>query len=421
MKVLYLTWGETPRSYGIYKSQVIEQFVETSRQIENSKFYFIAGLPIVHSGLLREKYKYYSNEVKNIRAIFLENNIDFSIVPIFCTQNFINSTKVTFRFMHTISSMILKSKVKLINPDVIHCRSYHACFAALTLKSKFGYHYKIVFDGRGLWPEEVALKKGWDINNNNYLYLKEIEKMLLKNSDVSISVSDTMFSHYERLGAKKVENIYLSTNFDLISKEKEQVLTGKIKKNTITLLYLGALSNSTWHTSSSLLKLYRHLKSQLGNLKLLIVTTSNHESIRSYFGELSNSEIEITSTKTTLELSDVLSRADLGCLPYRDNKNAFENLIGNTLLGTKTVEFLAARLPVLCNRNCGGAAKIIEKGRLGIVYDPDSMLELSQNSIIDILDNGISTDDLIMLKRDFDYIDNAKKIESIYLKLCSNY
>ena len=44
MKVIYLTWGETPRSYGVFGSQVIRQFVETSKLLPEHKFYMICGL-----------------------------------------------------------------------------------------------------------------------------------------------------------------------------------------------------------------------------------------------------------------------------------------------------------------------------------------------------------------------------------------
>jgi hypothetical protein len=54
MKVVYLTWVETHRSYGVFGSQVIGQFVETQKLSPNDEFHFISAVPIIHSGLLRE-------------------------------------------------------------------------------------------------------------------------------------------------------------------------------------------------------------------------------------------------------------------------------------------------------------------------------------------------------------------------------
>jgi hypothetical protein len=60
MKVAYLTWGETPCIYGVFGSQVIRQFDETKKLLPNSEFHFISAVTIIHSGLLREKWRYFS-------------------------------------------------------------------------------------------------------------------------------------------------------------------------------------------------------------------------------------------------------------------------------------------------------------------------------------------------------------------------
>ena len=36
MKVVYLTWGETPRNYGVFGSQAIRQFIETQKLLPKS-------------------------------------------------------------------------------------------------------------------------------------------------------------------------------------------------------------------------------------------------------------------------------------------------------------------------------------------------------------------------------------------------
>lgn len=409
MKTVYLTWGETPRSYGIFGSQVLGQFVETKKRMPNDEFYFISAVPIIHSGLVREKLAY-SKELKKIREKL--GIIKFLWIPIYTAQNFINSTKSTFKLMHIIAHWNLKSYFKKIKPDIVHCRSYHAAWAALKVKEKYGFDYKIVFDGRGLWPEEIALKRNFSQDGEDYLFLKSIEKELLQKCDVSVAVSDTMKDHYEKLGAKKVECIYLSASIDKLAPN----LNHHREDEVMSFCYVGALSEDTWHHPAQLLELYAHLRSLIGQTRLVIVTTSDHGAIKEYFKELPYDEIILTSSKSVEELKNILEEADFGILSYFVPKTAREKLLGNMVLAVKTAEYLAAGLPVLVNEACGGAATIVNQNQLGIAYNPSTFSELTQENIQLFLNkdkNKVSN----LAKSLFDYQNNAMKYANLYHSL----
>jgi hypothetical protein len=156
MKIIYLTWGETPRSYGVFGSQVINQLVSNYKSNKDSQFHLVSAVPLIHSGFVREKINYI-DEIKKIKRSL--GNISFSWIPIYATQNFINSNRFTFKLMHGLSHLHLLRKMKEIKPDIVHCRSYHAAWAAITIRDKYKLNYKVIFDGRDLWPEEMALKQ----------------------------------------------------------------------------------------------------------------------------------------------------------------------------------------------------------------------------------------------------------------------
>lgn len=409
MKVIYLTWGETPRSHGIFTSQVINQFVETYRCADsNDKFYFVSGVPIIHSGLIREKFSYF-NELKVIRELL--SKIKFSFIPIFTTQNFIDSSRLTFDLMHNISHLFLKNIVKSINPDVMHCRSYHAAYAALTVKNKYKFKYKVIFDARGLWPEEVALKKNYSIDSSNYIFLKNIEKKLLEECDITIAVSDTMAEHYKKIGVKDLRINYLSTDTDKLNINRDLSL---YENRSINFCYVGALTNTTWHTIDELHSFYKYLR-RICKSNLFIITTSNHQDIKNKFLEFEN-EIKVTSTKSIYELKNILKKIDIGLLTYRKENNFPENLIGETMLGTKTVEYICSGIPVLVNKLCGGASKIIKNNDFGLTYNPFTYEEINIVNINFLLDKKI---DLEKGKELFDYKSNALKYYKIYKELLS--
>lgn len=407
MKIVYLTWGETPRSYGVFGSQVIGQFVETQKALQGAEFYFISGLPIIHSGLVREKWNY-KKEISRIKEFL--GNIPFVMLPIFAPQNFVNSSKITFKLMHLISNKLLKKKLFKIKPNVVHCRSYHAAYAALKVREQYNLNYKIVFDGRGLYPEEIALKKNYTKENESFIFLKEIEKELLAKCDVSVAVSDTMKQHYNNLEAKRTECVYLSSSTKKLRNDK--IENSKI----INFGYVGALSDDTWHKPKELLDLYAHLRIE-NNTKLTIVTTSNHELIRNYFSVFPNEEIYITSTKTTEELKEVLKTFDFGLMSYFVPQNGLEKTLACMVLAVKTVEYIAAGLPVIVNKYCGGAAAIIEKYNLGISYDPQTFKEVNYEAIYKFVNDSKQNERSNLAEKLFDYNVNAKKYSEIYKSL----
>lgn len=412
MKIMYLTWGETPRSYGVFGSQVIGQYAATSCLCPNDEFCFLSAVPVINSSLVRDRFSYRS-ELRKIRSML--GNVRFDRIPIFAPQLFVNSNIITFKFMHLLAHKYLKRKLERFSPDVVHCRSYHAAWAAVMVKKKTALSYKVVFDARGLWPEEIALKKKYSVESRDYLFLKDLEQWILKESDATISVSDTMKNYFISLGCKYSERVYLSASVDKLTSRR---ISKKLNRNnTLTLCYVGALSEKTWHKPKQLLDLYMAISRLFGKIKLIIVTTSNHQDIRKIFKDVSDSNLLITSTKTVEELADIMNNSDIGVLSYFIPKSDQEKKLSKMVLAVKTAEYLAAGLPVLVNRYCGGAASVIKNNGLGIVYNPETFEELSEAKINKLLNSKIKEKAINFAKQNFDYHQNALKYRDIYLSL----
>lgn len=409
MNVIYLSWGETPRSYGVFGSQVLAQFVYTKRLTTDSSFYFLSGLPILNSGLVREKIRYL-HELKEVKKRL--HDIQFSLIPIFAPQHFVNSSRLTFSLMHGISHLFLYSKLKKIKPDIIHCRSYHAAWAAIKVREKYNLNYKVLFDGRGLWPEEVSLKKGFLKNSDNYKYLKNIELEILTKCDASVTVSDTMHSHYLELGSKNDNRVYLSA--DTLKMKTE--LKYRVSADTIRFCYVGSLDENSWHKPSELFKLYDYLRSIFPKTVLTIVTTSDLDPIKHCFKSIPTNEVFYTNTKNVQDLMLTLSNQDFGLLSYLTPSSTEELTLGKMVLAVKTVEYFAAGLPVICNKFCGGAANLIEKFNLGLTYDPNK-ISIQPLKLLDMLEINNRKRIQDFATDNFDYHVNAKKYIEIYQNL----
>jgi glycosyltransferase involved in cell wall biosynthesis len=411
MKVVYLTWGETPRSYGVFGSQAIGQFIETQKLSPNSKFHFISAVPIIHSGLFREKWRYFS-ELSKVKMKL--GAIAFHWLPIVVSQNFVFASKATFKFMHgTGAHWLLKNKLNKIVPDIVHCRSYHSAWAALTVRKKYGLNFKIIFDGRGPWPEEVAFKQNWSENSSDYQFLKSIEKKLLFECDASVSVSDTMHQHYAGLGAKNDQCIYLSTDTNQLKVNFDQIQ----QNERIQFCYVGALSENTWHQPKGLVDLYRRLRTLYPKTQLTIVTTSSHDQLKVHFSEFPKEELVFTSTKTRLELKHVLTKQDFGILALFTPINEKEKMLARSGLAVKTVEYLAAGLPIICNAYCEGAAKLIDNHGLGITYFPENVDSIKPEELLVYLNTSAREKCEAFALKNFDYTLNAQKYFELYKRV----
>jgi glycosyltransferase involved in cell wall biosynthesis len=412
MKVVYLTWGETPRSYGVFGSQVISQLVHTKESILNTEFLFLSGVPIIHSGLLREGLDYLA-ELNKVKTNLKE--IKFHWLPIWISQNFVFPSRRTFKWLFFGTKSKLKRIITEFNPQVVHCRSASAAWAALQLRKTSSLHFRIIFDARGLMPEETAFRRKYPISGNDYLYLKEIEKILLNECDLTVAVSDTMGDYYKALGAREVAVVYLSTNY-----EKLKLGHSKIKASSTPLkfCYVGALSETTWHKPSELSNLFTCLKKVFPDSKLLIVSTSNQKLIRNYFNHLDLRDITILRSYSLDELAQYIQDSDFGLLSAFRPSGVIELKLLDSVLGTKVAEYLCAGLPVILNMYCGGAAQLVQNNDLGLVYDPHNLNSIDFNKIrLLASDSKVRSRISDRARELFDYSVHARQYADIYRRL----
>ena len=410
MKIIYLTWGETPRCYGVYGTQVIKQFTKIKENFTQNKYYFISAVPIIHSGFIRDGIRYLS-VVKKIKKQLI--GIDWYWINIYVSQNFVNCNKNTFKFLFLISTWHLKRRICKINPDIMHCRSYCAAWAALSIREKYKLKYQVVFDARGMWPEEVALKKNYGHDDTNYIFLKKVEKEIVEKSDITIAVSSEMSDHYKKIGSKKIEIVHISSD---IPNSPIQKINNSINE-VIKFCYVGALSTKTWHSPDELIKLFCFLTKIIGKTEFTIITNSDKKEIQKFL-EIYNVKSKIISAKSSDEVILALEKQDIGILSYFNPKTETQINLSNIVLSVKFVEYISAGLPVICNKYCNGAASIIKNENLGLVYDPNDLTSISKESILHLLSEiNFKNRYISYADKKFSFDSNANKYNSIYEEL----
>lgn len=298
---------------------------------------------------------------------------------------------------------------------MVHCRSYHAAWAAVQIKLKHNFKFKIVFDPRGLFPEEVALKKNYSEVNEDYKYLKKIEEEIISNIDVLIAVSDTMANYYKRLGVDKVKTIYLSSDVSLL---KPSNLNST--KQELNFIYVGALSNSTWHKITELKYLMIHILNKVPESNFTIVTTSNHKEIIKEFNDFPIDKLHLTSTKNLNELKPLLQKANFGLMSYFTPKTQREIVLSDMVMAVKTAEYFAAGLPLILNKYCGGASHIVNENNIGIAYTPSEFKEITKSKIVSLTNSSKKNEISNLAEELFDYSSNANRYKQVYIDLYSS-
>lgn len=399
LNVMYFTFGETPRLDGVYESQVIS-LLENTKQYNNIHLYSV--IPFVNSGFYKSGLKYLrllKDITKRLSNSDVKFNYSFSAGP----QNLFYSSKYGFNFFHNYSKKRLLNYIQVNDIHVVHCRSYHSAFEAIKLRARFGLEYKVVFDPRGLWPEESCIKKKNNFNDEGYEYLKEIESYILKNANITICLSIPMIKHYEALGALSCELVYASSK--VINDKQES------KYDELTFCYIGALNEDGWHSSEELFKVFSSIKKVKKDAKLLIVSpTKKSQILKAAKSEYLN-DITIVAAKNSVEVLQLASKCHIGLLPFRIPKSAPEEMVGETMVGTKTLEYIASNMIIFANKYSGGARDLIEENNLGRSYDPEN---ITQDDIVNLLTMEPNFQGKDFVNNLFSDEFNAKRYSEIY-------
>lgn len=415
MKVLFLTWGERVSETGLYRSQVINLCAEISKagvSIELCSF-----VPILNRDMVKQKHQYFSG-LEKCDKLASQNDITF------CSNHYLGSSFEIYTpwllwpIVHAPWNLSrLKTIIKDGQYDVIHCRSYHAAFAALKAMNKMGKTLPLVFDPRGLMPEEGVLQGRFLSEGISYSRWKKVEQYILQHASVTIAVSSTMKTHYEKLGAHDVRLVYISS--DVGMKELPVNVDGVVSSNKKQLIYVGAIG--TWHPAKGVFDVFWDFRKENPDTTLRILAPKHA------WGDIYNSatekglnplEFSVGYAKTRLELENEIRASYAGLLTYRTPSNEIETLVASTVLSTKFVEYLTGGIPVIANKYCGGAANYIFSNGCGTVYDPEHIERTSFAFLADFWRESKKRVQVIKKsKHDFSVTNNARRYASLYAEL----
>jgi glycosyltransferase involved in cell wall biosynthesis len=409
IKTVYLTWGETPRSYGIYGSQVVGMLTNLAARHDLLKPHLLAGLPIVHSGLVRERW-HYPAELTRVRLELGPVSLGICIIPV--PQNFVYPRKRSFETIFAGAPFTLLPKLRQINPEVIHCRSFLASWIATDLRRRSDLKYRIIYDARSLWPEMQYRRRPIETDLEAF---RARERELVAEVDGVVAVNEPMREHYLRMGALRVVTNYIAAPL-VYSKEAES----HNPDEPLRLVYAGALYQGGMQTPSMLFALAAAIRQLMGDVQLTVLTTSPHAPLKAQAEKILGSGfVTFKSITDPANMPYLLAKHHLACNVYKKPLTDIDQMLCATGFSTKSAEYLAAGLPVLVSQYPKAVGDLVVRNKVGIVFDETQKnFGLTYEKIKTMLNAQVRSRARVLASETFDRDVVSDRFADLYLELC---
>lgn len=373
--VLYLTWGEVAVNNGIFDNQVFEQLKQIRQQDPSVGLHLLSGQPLINQRLLKQRATFRA-EVAAIRAQLAPFGIDFTARWIAAIARWFHAEWYHLPFYTVGQRSFLRDFTRERQIDIVHCRGYHATRLALLAREKYRLPYKVIFDTRGLFPEENVFAGYFSETGQAYQMWKRIEKWLLDRVDAIVNVSSTFSDHVRTLTTNpQIYTIYTSTNLAIFQPDPERRQAVRaalgIADAEKVLVYLGSIGvHDGWHRTANLIAQFQAFQQSFPHTRLLVITRASHQALQAEFDQVASlrGNYRLVAGASPAQTTDYLQAGDYAALPYSTVHNEVERLIGYTMIASKTGEYLAMGLPLVVNRAIGAASQLAVAHEIGCTY-----------------------------------------------------
>lgn len=388
MNLLFVTCLETGLAGGIYQSQVKRLLCVVSKQGRNHlRLTLLTILPLI--SLNRRGVRFLpitmKQQLAQLRKDLAKSGVDLRVafVPHLNIRPTVYQNALSTLCLMALLLPVLAYHQLRYRYDLIHCRSYISCLGALLMRRLFG-KIRVVFDARGLYPEEGLVQGKWGAGSLSYKFWKTLEKRMFKWSDKVVCLSDQFADYVSEIEPKaKTEIIFASiesARFAYDSVERDRRRRDLDFGESLVFIYCGGLGS--WHDPVLLCRLFKAIMDGIPNAKLLVLSDYRKDKLRAICSSLEISHEKVFVKKCTpKEVPDFLMTADWALVPLQeippDAKHV--ELIARTMVGLKVGEYLAAGLPLIINRHIEGIKSLMGEHDIGTYFDVKQLGNLAQH------------------------------------------
>ncbi len=268
----------------------------------------------------------------------------------------------------------VKRKQKL---DLFHARGYVP--AAMAALAKWISGGRMIFDVRGLMPEEYVDAGVWPENGLLYRLTKRAEAKLINAADGFVVLTEKargIIAGHAGARNKPVEVIPCCVDFDrfnaanVISKEAIRAEL-RIAEDRRVLVYAGALGG--WYLTDEMARFIATAMRQDPKSYALIITQSDPAIITDRLKRAGVGARDFSVSRVAPERAPLYLKAADIALSFI--KPCYSKLASSP---TKIAEYLASGLPVVCNAGVGDLDELIEVNRVGVIlsaFNSDAYIE----------------------------------------------
>ena len=249
---------------------------------------------------------------------------------------------------------------------IIHARSYVPGITGLFYRTFFGV--RLIFDPRGILPEELQLARGWSERDLRYRFWKWMERILLRRSDAIFALSRPFRAHLENIAHRKDIRITPCcidpARFAFDQKRRTSMRNRLGFGKRFVLVYsIGCFV--PYQVLEQALEVFAVLREERPDAHFLILTPEP-EKMRRYAIEYGLDLTETTLVRVPFSrVPDYLMGSDAGLLVRHSS------VVSKVASPVKFPEYLGCGLPVLAFKGIGDTEYIIERYSVGECIEPE--------------------------------------------------
>lgn len=242
---------------------------------------------------------------------------------------------------------------------LIHARSYVAALIGLQVKRLTGA--KLLFDMRGLWPDERVDGNIWPKDGAVYRGVKRLERRLLAGADHIVTLthaSRDVIAGFDALAGKATPIDVIPTCADLDRFRPDP----RVQKDGFVLGYVGSVG--TWYRFDMVLECFRLILDRRPEARLLVINRGEGAIIAESLdrARIDPAKVEVAAADHH-DMPRHIARMTVGAAVI---KPVFSKIASAP---TKLAEYLGCGVPCLGNVNVGDMEEILEGDRTGVALD----------------------------------------------------
>lgn len=264
--------------------------------------------------------------------------------------NYFKLNCLSYELVNDISKLKnkIKSNISKNNKSkvIIYVGQIDEYFSILLSFIGYRKYIKLIYRARGILPEESYLRNN---SKKRFKILSLMELIVLKTTDIILTVSDNQKRHFIEKYSINKEKIFTIHNY--MNSNHYKVLNNQ-KKEKIELAYVGSLSK--WQSFDEILILCSELQTKLENIQFLFcVDKKQIETAKEKIMQYKLNNVEILN----LEYKDMISRisSSTAGIILRD-----KNIINKVASPFKTIDYIQAGLPIIISNSVGDYPEVFK-------------------------------------------------------------